>query len=191
MQLKQLLRSVHDTRVLSRRPPTSAGWRKKVGPQTHSHNSVKSEPILKNSTGWFVGKFVVKWVSKIPPHIACVATLPCETLMSAKQASNDKLQGSEATYLRCMLAGLLITKLGKVYCWVCQWIFFCKSVNIWRSYKQERDCLVHFLRLLAVCWPGVRFTKYLTIYHKIILSLSLDRLTIVTYNMLSFLLWIS
>jgi len=30
-----------------------------------------------------------------------VATLPCETLMSAKQAINDKLQGSVATYLRC------------------------------------------------------------------------------------------
>ena len=27
--------------------------------------------------------------------------LPCETLMSAKQAVNDKLQGSAATYLRC------------------------------------------------------------------------------------------
>jgi len=43
-------------------------------------------------------KFVVKWVLKIPPHIACVATLPCEKLMSAKQAINDKLQGSVATY---------------------------------------------------------------------------------------------
>ena len=31
-----------------------------------------------------------------------------------------------------------------------------KSVNIWHSYKQERDCLVHFLRLLAVCWPGAQ-----------------------------------
>jgi len=29
-----------------------------------------------------------------------------------------------------------------------------KSVNISQSYKQERDCLVHFLRPLAVCWPG-------------------------------------
>ena len=28
--------------------------------------------------------------------------------------------------------------------------------------------------------PGARFTKYLTIYHKIIVSLSYDRLTIVT-----------
>ena len=27
-------------------------------------------------------------------------------------------------------------------------------MNIWQSYKQERDCLVHFLRLSAVCWPG-------------------------------------
>ena len=64
--------------------------------------------------GKFVGEFLVKWVLKIPPHLAYVATLPCETLMSAKQAVNDKLQGSVATYLRC--GGLLITKLRKVYC---------------------------------------------------------------------------
>ena len=38
---------------------------------------------------------------KIPPHLAYVATLPCETLMSAKQAINDILQGSVATRLRC------------------------------------------------------------------------------------------
>ena len=31
-----------------------------------------------------------------------------------------------------------------------------KSVNIWQSYKQERGCLVHFLRLLAACWPGAQ-----------------------------------
>ena len=30
-----------------------------------------------------------------------VATLPCETLMSAKQAIDDKLQGSVAAYFRC------------------------------------------------------------------------------------------
>jgi len=33
-----------------------------------------------------------------------------------------------------------------------------KSVNIWQSYKQERDCLVHFLRLLALCWPSAQST---------------------------------
>jgi len=34
-------------------------------------------------------------------HLACVATLPCKTLMPAKQAINDKLQSSVATYLTC------------------------------------------------------------------------------------------
>jgi len=36
-----------------------------------------------------------------PPHLAYVATLPGETLMSAKRAINGKLQGSVATYLMC------------------------------------------------------------------------------------------
>ena len=36
-------------------------------------------------------KCVVKWILKIPPHFAYVATLPCETLVLAKQAINDKL----------------------------------------------------------------------------------------------------
>jgi len=52
-------------------------------------------------TGKFLGKFAVTWISKIPPYLAYVATLPCETLMSAKQATNDKLQSSVATYIRC------------------------------------------------------------------------------------------
>jgi len=38
---------------------------------------------------------------KIPPHIAYVATLPCETLTAAKQAIGDTLQCSVATYFRC------------------------------------------------------------------------------------------
>jgi len=55
----------------------------------------------KNFTGRFLGKFAVKCALKIPPHVTHVATLACETLMSAKQAINDKLQGSVAVYLRC------------------------------------------------------------------------------------------
>jgi len=51
-------------------------------------------------TGRFLGKLAVKWTLKIPPYLAYVATLPCETLVSAKRAINDKLQGSVATYLR-------------------------------------------------------------------------------------------
>jgi len=31
-----------------------------------------------------------------------------------------------------------------------------KSVNIWQSDNHKRDCLVHFLRPLAVCWPGAQ-----------------------------------
>jgi len=50
------------------------------------------------NTGRFFGKLVVKWILKIPLHLAYVATLLCETLMSAKQAINDKLQGNVATY---------------------------------------------------------------------------------------------
>jgi len=48
----------------------------------------------------FLAKFAVKYILKIPPHLAYVATLPCETLMSAKQALNEKvqLQGSVAAY---------------------------------------------------------------------------------------------
>ena len=49
----------------------------------------------------FLGKFAVKCTLKIPPHLAYVATLPCETYMSAKQAIKDKLQGSVAAYLMC------------------------------------------------------------------------------------------
>jgi len=50
-------------------------------------------------TGRFLGKLAVKWILNVPPHLACVATLPCETLMSAKQAISDKLQGIVAAYL--------------------------------------------------------------------------------------------
>jgi len=58
---------------------------------------------FKKFTGIFLSKFAVKWILKIPPHLAYVATLLCETLMSAKQAINDKLQGhvAVAIYLRC------------------------------------------------------------------------------------------
>ena len=65
--------------------------------------------------------------------------------MSVKQAINDKLQGSVAAYLKCggvvniqIKKGLLLSLRKKL-----------KSVNFWQSYKQKRDCLVHFHRLLA------------------------------------------
>jgi len=47
----------------------------------------------------------------MPPHLAYVDTLPCETLMLTKQATNDKLQGSVAAYLRC--GGLVNNQIKK------------------------------------------------------------------------------
>ena len=44
-------------------------------------------------TGRFLGKFAVTWILELLPHLAYVATPSCETLMSAKQAIGDKLQG--------------------------------------------------------------------------------------------------
>jgi len=53
----------------------------KKGQQTHRHNSVKSEPISNFFfTARFLGKIAVKWILKIPPHLAYVA-IPCETIM--------------------------------------------------------------------------------------------------------------
>jgi len=66
--------------------------------------------FFKKFTGRLLRKFVVKWILKIALHFAYVATLPCETFMSAKQAINNKLQGSVG------VAGQLTTKLGKVRC---------------------------------------------------------------------------
>jgi len=73
----------------------------KTRPQTHENNCQILTDFKNFFTVRFLGKFAVKWILKISPHLAYVATLPCETLMSAKQALNDKLQSSIATYLRC------------------------------------------------------------------------------------------
>ena len=104
--------------------------------------------------GRFPGKFAVKWISKVPSHLAYVATLPCETLMSAKQAINDKLQSSVVTYLRCgwvvnnqIKKGLLLSLWVKIF--LNRWIFG-------KITRKNVDSFVHFLRLLAVWWPGAK-----------------------------------
>ena len=95
-------------------------------------------------------------------NLAYVATLPCETLISAKQAINDKLQGSVATYLRC--GGVVNNQIKKGLLLSLRVQTFLKSVNIWQSYEQERDCFVHFLRLLAVCWPSAQVQETITFF---------------------------
>ena len=50
----------------------------------------------------FSSKFAGHRLLKIPPHFICVATLPCETLMSENERqSQTKLQGTVVTYLGC------------------------------------------------------------------------------------------
>jgi len=67
--------------------------------------------------------------------------------MSEKQAINDKLQGSVATYLRCVGVDNNQIKIGLL---LSLRVIFFKSVNIWQSYKQERGCLMHFARLANI-----------------------------------------
>jgi len=119
----------------------STGWAKKWGHRLMTTILSNLNRFKKNFIRRFLGKFVVKWVLKIPSHHAYVATLPCETLMSAKQAINDKLQGSVATYTRC--GGVVNNQVSKGLLPSLSVKFF-ESVNrpIW--YKQERDCLCTF-----------------------------------------------
>jgi len=65
------------------------------------------------------------------PCICCYTT--SWNINSAKQAVNDKLQGSVAAYLRC--GGVVNKQIKKGL-----------LLSLW----------VHFLRLLAVCWPGAQ-----------------------------------
>jgi len=51
--------------------------------------------------------------------------------MSAKQASNNKLQGSVAAYLMCGGAVNIQIKKGLL---LSLWVNFFKLVNIWQSY---------------------------------------------------------
>jgi len=66
--------------------------------------------------------------------------------MSAKQAISDKLQGSVATYLRC--GGIVNNQMKKGLLLSLEWKKNLKSVNIWQSYKQESDFLMHLCT-----WP--------------------------------------
>ena len=97
-------------------------------------------------TGRFPGKFAGKCILKIPSHVAYAATLLCETLMSAKQAINDKLQCSVGTYLRC---GRLVNNKIKKDLLLSLWV---KKIKIGEYLEKlqartRRDSLVHFVRL--------------------------------------------
>jgi len=55
----------------------------------------------------FSSKFAAQYLLKIPQHLICVATLPCETSMSKNNRQsqtnaviNDKLQGTVVAYFK-------------------------------------------------------------------------------------------
>ena len=58
------------------------------------------------------------------------------------------------------MVGLLITKLER---FITESVsnFFSKSVNVWQSYKQERDCLVHFLCPISQAYKVHETTTFL------------------------------
>jgi len=120
------------------------GWAKKRATDSRPYFCQILTDLKINFSGRFLGKFAVKWIFKIQPHLAllcCYTTL--WKINVGKQAINDTLQGSVATYLRCggvvdnQIKNRLLLSLSKKN----------KSVNIWQTYKHERDCLVHFARL--------------------------------------------
>jgi len=105
-------------------------------------------------TNRFISEYSTKLSLTISPHLKHIAALPCETSISENYWKsivlngcvfvvdndacifiNDKSQGSVATHFRCgelfgnyFTTDLLLILLVKQ---------FLKSVNIWRSYRQE------------------------------------------------------
>ena len=121
----------------------TTGWAKKRGHRLIAITlSIDCKIFL---IGRFLVKFAVERILKIPPHLAYVATLPCETLMSAKQALNDKLQGSVAAYLRC--GGVVNNQIKKgllLSVWVKSFL-----IGEYLAKLQARAWLSH-----ALCAPG-------------------------------------
>ena len=83
----------------------------------------------------------------IPPHLAYVATLSCETLMSAKQVINNKLQGGVATYLRC--GGVVNNQIKKGLLLSVRMKFF--LIGEYLTKLQARAWLSH---VTVLCAPG-------------------------------------
>ena len=73
-------------------------------------------------------------------HLACIASLRSETLMSAKEALNDKLQGTVGAYLRC--GGVVNNQIKKSLLMSVRVKNFFKSVNIWQSYSKSKNVIV-------------------------------------------------
>jgi len=95
-------------------------WAKKRGHRLMTIILSNHNRFAKLFTGRFLCKFAVTRMLNIPPHPAYVATLPCETLMSAKEDIYDKLQRSVAAYLRCVV---VVKKVQLLSVWA-KFLFF-------------------------------------------------------------------
>ena len=93
--------------------------------------------------------------------------------MSAKQTINDQLQGSVAAFSMC--AGIVKNQINKGLL-LSLWVQKLQLLNIWQSYPQERNCLVHFVCLANALLKGgesawnnlvlaCNFAKYSPIYN--------------------------
>jgi len=80
-------------------PTPSTGWAKKWGNKRMSLILSSINRFTLFFTGRPLGKFAVNWLLKIPPLVACCYTT-LWNINVIKQAINNKLQGSVATYLR-------------------------------------------------------------------------------------------
>jgi len=56
-------------------------------------------------TGTYCGQLVIKWLLNIPPHLNCVATLPCETQIFKNHYNHcniyAKKASSETIFINC------------------------------------------------------------------------------------------
>ena len=96
-----------DTDMYKRQKQNNAVAAIQGGPKKRGHRLMTI--ILSNLndlqnffTGRFLGKFAVKLILNIPPHLAYVATQPCETLVSAKQAISSSFSSVLARCAKCM-----------------------------------------------------------------------------------------
>jgi len=128
------------------------GWAKKAGHGLMTIILSNLKRFKKVFTGRFLGKFSIKWTLKISPHLTYVATLLCETLMSANKSLTTNYQVCTCIFK----VWLLIIKLRKVYCSVCEWKKF--IIGEYVEKLQARTWLSRALSSssssVCVCWPG-------------------------------------
>ena len=98
----------------------------------------------------FLDKLAVRWSSKILPLLAYVATLPCKTLMSENKRLTINYKAVYSYIFKVAYVGVVNNQVKKVFIAKSASEKFLKSVNIYQTYKQERGCIEHFLRLLAM-----------------------------------------